>query len=188
MTEDEELRDATAASEIRARIAALPAEIAPPRDLWPAIAARTVAHRAPARRFPVLVAAALGAAAGLVLTILLLRSPRFAPETPGESLLAGGAPPAAPAVALAAYAETGRELDAVRDELRRAIDARSEALPPETRELVFESLATIERAIADIEAALARQPADPALARAYVDYRAREIALLRQANRLAARL
>jgi hypothetical protein len=180
MNEDEDLRK---------RIAALPAEIEPPRDLWPAIAARTVARPAPARRFPVLVAAALGAAAGLVLAILLLRSPRFAPETPGDALLAGnGAPPPPPALALAAYAETGRELDAVRDELRRAIDARSDALPPETRALVFESLATIERAIADIEAALARQPADPGLSRAYVDYREREIALLRQANRLAARL
>ena len=94
----------------------------------------------------------------------------------------------ADSVARTAYAATGRELDFVRDELRRAIVERRDSLPPETRRLVFDSLETIERAIGEIEAALAAAPTDPELARTYVSYRQREIDLLRHANRLASRL
>jgi hypothetical protein len=90
--------------------------------------------------------------------------------------------------ALAAYAETDRELAVLRAELRAAIEARQDRLPPETRALVFANLETIEAALAEIEAALAAAPGDGELARTYIDYRQREIALLRRANTLAARL
>jgi hypothetical protein len=89
---------------------------------------------------------------------------------------------------LAAYAEIDRTLSSIRDDLRRSIDAHQERLPPETRALVFENLRTIDRAITEIEAALEGAPAGSELARTYIAYREREIDLLRQANRLVARL
>ena len=100
-------------------------------------------------------------------------------------------PPSGPTVgmpALAAYAETDRELAALGAELRRTIEAQQERLPPATRQIVFDNLATIERALAEIEAALAGAPGDVELARTYIEYRQREIAVLRRANAMAARL
>lgn len=162
-----------------AELRALPTALAPERDLWPDIARRL---RRPRRRPRFAFVAGLAAAAALVVAVRVADAPRPAPAARET------AAPAAPAVELAAYAETGRALAAIRDELRQAIEARRDALPPETRRLVFANLATIDRAIADIEAALSRLPADRELARTYIAYREREIALLRQANRLAARL
>ena len=191
-TEERELDRAALASpalaaELRAHrraiaeVRALPRELAPERDLWPEIARRLPPPR---RRFPFAIVAGLAAAAALVVAVRVAEAPREAPL----AYAAGAGAPAAPAVELAAYAETGRALAATRDELRRAVAARLDALPPETRRMVFENLETIDRAIADIEAALVRLPADRELARTYISYREREIALLRQANRLAARL
>ena len=97
-------------------------------------------------------------------------------------------PPPSSAPALAAYAESERALGAIRDELRREAEARAAGLPPETRAVVFDNLATIDRAIAEIEAALAERPDDPELARTYIAYRQHEIELLRRVNRAASRL
>jgi hypothetical protein len=90
--------------------------------------------------------------------------------------------------ALAAYAETDRQLAALGAELRRTIEERQERLPPATRRIVFDNLATIERALAEIEVALAGAPGDVELARTYIEYRQREITVLRRANAMAARL
>jgi anti-sigma factor RsiW len=184
--------------EVAARLRALPRELAPARDLFPEIARRTqsatgVGPLRSAALFPPLPRAAvrLALAASLLAALALgwsLRA-KIEPRTVVvETTAPRAAAPPAPSVARTAYAATGREFDAIRDELRRAIDQRRDSLPPETRRLVFESLETIERAIGEIEAALAAAPTDPELARTYISYRQREIDLLRQANRLAARL
>jgi hypothetical protein len=166
----------------------LPREIEPGRDLYPGIAARLT----PARRragWTVALAAALMLAAGLALLVRLQRSPTSgagqtvpaiqtqAPRLPGDT-----------AIARSAYRDTDRALADIRRELRRTIDARQDELPPETRQLVFENLRVIDQAIADIEEALAAQPGDDQLARTYIAYREREIDLLRQVNRMAAKL
>lgn len=116
---------------------------------------------------------------------LLLREQPAGVEAP-PPVVASPAP--RPPVGLAAYAKTDRQLDAIRDELWRSIEARQGKLPPQTRAVVFANLRTIERAIAEIEAALASAPADEQLSRTYIAYRERQIAVLRQANQLAARL
>ena len=173
----------TAHRRVLAAVRSLPAARAPERDLWPEIAARLAPPRR--SRWPLALAAGLA----LVAVGLALAGRRLAAPDPRFAAVEAWRPAAAPAGArLAAYAETADELSAIGAELRRAIEARRDALPPETRRLVFDNLATIERALADIEAALAERPADAALARTYIAYREREIALLRQANRLAARL
>jgi anti-sigma factor RsiW len=184
---------------LRAELRALPREIAPARDLFPAIARRAgLEAAAPSPRGALLwrrlaaplprAAGRLALAAGLVAALAVGWSLR-ARVAPAPLIVVAPPPPAPDAtVARTAYAATGRELDAIRDELRRSIEARRDALPPATRRLVFDNLATIESAIAEIEAALAAAPADAELARAYVAYRQRQLDLLRQANRLAARL
>lgn len=166
---------------------ALPAEVNPERDLWPALE-RRVNPQVATRRWR---ATSLALAASLLAVIgvaLLWRAPSNPlPEPP--------APPSRPAPVIAAsalagsaFAETDLALTAIRQELRREIDSRQGQLPPETRQLVFDNLETIERAIAEIEAALALRPANPELARTYIAYRQRQIALLRQVNLTAARL
>jgi hypothetical protein len=170
-----------------AALRTLPTSVEPERDLWPGIAAR-IAH--PARRAPLRPLVRFAMAASL-LAALALGWALAARLRPAPVVVEVPAPPAAPAeagVARTAYAATGRELDAIRDELRSAIDAQSAQLPPATRQLVFENLATIDKAIAEIEKALAAAPTDVELARTYVVYRQRQIDLLRQANRAAARL
>jgi hypothetical protein len=156
----------------------VPRDLEPERDLWPGIAARVRARRRAARwRLAAL-------AAGLVLAVgaLLWRGPS-AEEVP---LQASTKP--TETVGLAAYAETDRTLAAIRDELQRSIEARQDRLPPETRTLVFENLRTIDRAIAEIERALDGAPGNAELTRTYIEYRQRQIGLLRQANQLATRL
>ena len=267
--------------ELRRGLGALPTDVAPERDLWPAIAARIAAPAPPLRRrvwqrtIAVPAWAALAALLAVALgTAWLLRSGAAGPvEPPATVAVATAAPlpsvaarPTAPAPsppedvaseaapvevgtpvdaapatapresrapsrrrapsptervevaeastpapvlparratgplgpagpplgevvpALAAYAETDRQLAALRVELRLAIEAQQHRLPPETRALVFDNLETIERALAEIEAALLAAPGDGDLARTYIAYRQREIAVLRQANAMAARL
>jgi hypothetical protein len=182
--------------EIVARLRALPRELPPARDLFPGIARRTYGAGARRRRGAALFrplpksALRLALAASLLAALAVgwgLRA-RVTQAPVVVEVAAPRATPPAASVARTAYAATGRELDAIRDELRRSIEARRDSLPPETRRLVFDNLATIERAIGEIEAALAAAPSDAVLARAYVAYRERQIDLLRQANRLAARL
>jgi hypothetical protein len=164
---------------------ALARERAPQRDLFPEIAARI----APApRRFgwPVAAAAALLLLAGLA---LLLRLQRTAVEpAPPSATPAVALGPTPSTIARSAYGDTDRALAGIRLELRRTIEERKDDLPPETRALVFENLRVIDQAIADIEAALDAAPADPDLARTYIAYRERQIDLLRQVNRMAAKL
>jgi hypothetical protein len=177
-----------------AGVRALPAAIEPERDLWPGIARRTRA--APPRRLGarLALAAALVAAvgAGWLWRGVVLPPPtpvaEGAARRPAEPELTAPVLVATGVVGRSAYAETDQALAAIRDDLRRSIEARQDKLPPGTRALVFANLRTIDRAIAEIAAALRQRPADPELARTYIAYRKNQIELLRQANRMAARL
>ncbi len=199
----------------------LPRELAPERDLFPAIAVRARIHDrrrttrqpGPLRRLPRWVptlAAGLIVALGIVLMGRLDQPPLPAGEpaeeagsgaaasTPASAAIPVPSPssprglpaasPAAGALAHTAYADTDRELARIRDELERAVAARAGELPPETRQLIDDNLEVIDRALAEIAAALAAEPTNPELARTYISYRRRQIDLLLQANRAAARL
>ena len=176
---------------LAAAIAELPAEIAPGRDLWPEIAA-TVARRRQGRqhrqrRALLALAASLlvGVVSLLVLAAMRSRTERLEARGP-EKLAAPATVPAA--LTRTVYSESEATLDGVRRTLEAEIEARQDRLPPETRALVFENLRTIDRALAEIEAALAASPGDAELARTAMTYRQRQIDLLRQANRVASRL
>jgi len=194
----------TAHREIRSQVRALALELAPERDLWPQIAARIEVGDAesPApsggfwdRTISLPRWAALAALLAVAVGVgLLVGYERTAPEVAPLAVSSPAPLPPAAGVdgrtgpALAAYAETDRALATIREELLRSIEARQAKLPPETRAVVFENLRTIDSAIDEIEAALAAAPADEQLARTYIAYRERQIAVLRQANELAARL
>jgi hypothetical protein len=193
--EERALREAAAsdpslAAEIQAydrtigALRALPRERGPERDLLPAIAARLALGRPRRRTWLLPLAAAILLAAGLALMLRLEQSSRGG-AVPPPAVATG---PAVSAIARTAYGDTDRALADIRRELRRTIEERKDELPPETRAVVFENLRVIESAISDIEAALDAAPADGDLARTYIAYRERQIDLLRQVNRMAAKL
>ena len=171
---------------LAAAIAELPREISPERDLWPGIANEVSRRRQRHRRTLLLAAATLLVALGALLTLASGRTgaggtePRLAEERAAAIVPA--------AIERTVYSASEATLDGVRRQLEAEIEAHKDRLPPETRALVFENLRTIDRALAEIEAALAESPGDADLARTAMSYRQRQIDLLRQANRVASRL
>lgn len=150
-----------------AQAANLPQEIAPPHDLWSAIAAKlSDQSRAAAHRFgwpAALAAGFLVAAISALLTWGLMRDPDPAngENLTGESLLAGRA--ASQAAPLPVNYGPNSALGAVqlkaRDDLLVQFRQRLVELSPETRETVVKNLAIIQRAADEIGSALAQDPA-----------------------------
>jgi hypothetical protein len=167
------------------RLRDLPRSVEPEHDLWPVIAARLDEPRAARSGGRIaLLAASLVAAAVVAF---------FAGRWSGDGVPSPALAPAArtttaiPAVP-PSLAAASASLEGTRRELERAFLARRAGLPPATLALVEENLRTIGEAIAEIERALDAHPSDAQLGRRLVAYKAREIALLEQAQRAAARL
>jgi hypothetical protein len=146
-----------------ARAAELPKDVAPPRDLWPAIAARLTAtpQRAGLRALGwpgALAAGFVVASVSALLTWGLMREPDRAVV---PNLAAGGATAAADVMPVHYGPNSGlgaNEL-ATRDELLVQFRQRLDELSPQTREAVVKNLAVIQRAADEIDAALAQDPA-----------------------------
>lgn len=152
--------------------AALPRSIDPPHDLWPAIR-----HRLPRRggrpRWRV---AALAAAAALVLMAGSSALTLWLVRDGGASHAAAGSTPAIEAGYITATAD-----------LLRALDAERGRLAPATVATLERNLAVIDAAIAESRAALAADPRNRDLeALLWASYR-QKVALLQQASRLAER-
>lgn len=149
-----------------ARAAELPKEIEPPRDLWPAIAARIAADPAQAPRglprWPMALAAGVAiAAVSALLTWGVLRTPGTAPEPAGSPVIARSerAPTPIVSVRYGAHSRLSESELAARDALFAEFRERLDALRPQTRETIARNLAVIQRAVNDIDAALAQDPA-----------------------------
>lgn len=187
--------EAEALADLVRGLAELPAEIEPPAAIRRAIDLRLDA--APAGRRTA-VAPWLAAAAVLALAAALwlaVERPGRAPGGRGDDRAAPGTADSNAAVAAVAaaaddHAVAGAEraLLRARDDLRAALAARRDALPPETLRLVEDNLQVIEAAIGRIEVALAAEPGNPDLERMRVAYRRQELALLERANRAASRM
>jgi hypothetical protein len=149
---------------LSARVGTLPRHVQPAHDLWPAIAARIAAGNVVTgefagrsrRRVPLWAAAAAAAvliAVTAVVTAMLVRSERSAH-------LASGPRPEAPAVATASLEVSVARgtFEAARRQLLAALDARRSSLSPATLKVVDENLRIIERAVREMEDALARDP------------------------------
>jgi hypothetical protein len=161
--------------DLRRRIEELPREIAPERDLWPAIARRA----RPRRRWPARAAiAGLGLAAAAAVVLATRRPPE--PKAPVAT-----APSAAPSVApapapLPGEAEYATALASLEDELAQ----RRPEMPEHARAAIDEDLRVVDAAIGASRAALVERPGDPELQaeldRAYDD----KLDLLREATEL----
>jgi hypothetical protein len=148
----------------------LPRGIAPPRDLWPQIAARLTeqdaaerrpsSSRAPRLRWAAL-AASLAAAVAVGVWIGRGMLPLGAPGTnvraPSPADLIG-----------ASYVNDPRYRQQ-RAALLRTLDTRLANLPPESRAKVRASLATIHQSMRDIEAALGQDPGNALLQELLID-------------------
>ena len=137
-----------------ARLAALPRDLAPARDLWPGIDAELERAALARRRWPFALAAGIEVAAlGVVLGV------RMARETPpvAAEVAAGAAivpAPVAPRLKGAADAD----YVATRAALERTYHERLTLLAPGTRARIEADLALIQSAHEDIRKALVRDP------------------------------
>lgn len=165
--------DLEAARALAVPLAGLTRSIEPPRDLWPAIAARTGARTAPRHRPLLAIAAALALVAGSsAVTMLVMRD-----AGPEPAPVAGTAPAPAPRFEARYVAETR--------ELSDLLERQRELLAPETVAALERNLAIIDSAIADSRAALAADPSNAELELLLRAGYEQKVALLEQATRLA---
>lgn len=141
--------------------------VPPPRDLWPAIAeeiakdAKVAGKRGrdaanPVTRLQWVALAAVIAA--LAVGVWVGRNVIPVGGSPSQIAELGGAQD----VISAAYIKDPRYLRD-RAELVRSLDAKMKTLPPETQRKVSASLETIRKSIADIQAALGKDPGNALL-------------------------
>ncbi len=162
--------------------AALPREIEPERDLWPAVEARIDAAtvvRAPfrGRRRWRLVAAAAAVVLALVAAYQLGRqtSPVRVVEVPADGSAVVDGP------RWASVGPGGAEYERARDELVQLLEARRERLSPDTVAVVEENLTVIRTSIERIRAAIEADPGNPRLANRLGSAYRQELDLLRRA-------
>lgn len=174
---------------LAARLAGLPRELSPGRDLWPEIAAR-IGQPAPQALPPALLsppaarpllrrpafwrqlaAALLSAALGAGATWLALGGrapgvPAEAPAGPAARILpasySAGADPAADPAA-ADYRLIEADYLRAKEALWISVYSRRERLSPTTLQAVEKNLAIIDQAIGDLRQALAADPGNPRL-------------------------
>ncbi|MDQ2666571.1 MAG: hypothetical protein M3Z05_11240 [Gemmatimonadota bacterium] len=174
--------------------AALPATIAPPSDLWTEIKDELAPRRTTGRLEPVvrsyrqLAAAAVVIALGSsALTVAMMDRSHGGASAPDIAAAGSRAPlpTFAPLPASLASEESGftRSVDV----LQRTLDERRDSLAPSTVATVERSLRVVDEAIAEARDALARDPANQALARLFASNYEQKIDLLRRATELAPR-
>lgn len=185
------------------RARALP-DLAPPRDLWPAIEAQLMGRKEAARKeaaekeAPVSAPAPLPArrprtrvvsftwpqlvAAGLA--VALLSTAAFWLGTRGDRRIAQRT--SSPAVSgPTREAANVPPTEAAIEELRQALANGRNDLDPATVKVLEQNLATIERSIREAKAALDADPANPYLRHHLQETMTRKVNLLRQATLLA---
>ena len=174
--------------------AALPREIAPPDDLWPAIRAELAPRSARtfqwSARWRLAAAALVVAASSSILTLLAVGSRNRVSDGPvaatSDRPLAQeriSAPPQLPAHLVVAERGYARSMES----LWRTLDERRDSLAPSTVATVERSLRIADSAIAEARSALERDPGNRVLADLLVSNYERKLDLLRRATELAPR-
>jgi len=175
--EERELR------ELLAHAAALPREVAPPRDLWPALSAELGA--AP-RVLPFVprrvVYSGLAAAAVVVMAIVVSRG------GPGSERPSGAALPIAiPAAARPASTlnEAEADYDRATNALLATLQDHRDRLAPETIQSVEQNLAVIDEALGQVRAALDKDPGNAELTRMLAATHRKKVDVLRRVVKLS---
>lgn len=173
-----------------ARVAALPEEMSPSRDLWPGIAERIAAVRPrPAALGPRRIwswSPALLAAAAAVLVALGSLARVWAPsagrETPAGAV---GAVQEAAWTTDPALLAAEREYARATGQLMAALEARKATLPPETMAAVEKDLTTIDAALRQVRGALRQDPANPQLSHMLASTHQKKLDVLQRVVRLS---
>lgn len=152
-------------------VASLPRSIEPPRDLWPAIARRTVPRHRWRRGLAAAAAVLLIAGASSTVTMLALRDT-------GPATARSAGPAGDLRVFEATYVVEAASLAAI-------LDRDRDRLAPGTIETLERNLRVIDAAIAESRAALAADPGDPDLRLLLRSSHEQKVALLEQVTRLA---
>jgi negative regulator of sigma E activity len=170
---------------------ALPQEIRPRRDLWPAITARLESDDEPSRergtrRFwarPVWLAAA--AAVLLAVASIVMQMREVKPGDPG----AVPTSVAQPEVSGTGHAQQA-EMEYIRatGQLMEALDARRDSLSPETRKAVDENLKTIDEALRQVREALEKDPGNRQLTLMLASTHQKKLDLLLRLIRLSSQI
>ena len=173
----------THAGEMRTVLAAatsLPRSVAPPRDLWPDIAARLPARRPVAAVRPAAWArwAPLAAAALVLVTVTATLTYRLSRPRGPDPVVAVAEP--APLVGFAA----DREYVLAAADLERVLAEGRAHLAPATVAIIEQNLAVIDAAIAEARAALAADPANADLRALLWGAHRQKLDLLDRATRL----
>lgn len=130
---------------LKTATAALPRELVPPRDLWPELAARLAAHTRERRRNEryhfIAAAAVLFLTIGTLLTFA--QRPFLQDAVPAH---------------VEAASRPAHERNALRARLVAQIVSASGTMSPETRAIVIHNLEVVDRALREIETALANDP------------------------------
>lgn len=165
-----------------AALEALPRDVEPGHDLWPAIEMRLEPRGARvSRRWPWAAAAAvvLAVGASLITANLMHRE---------DAAVAQQAPPAGQAAVAAVAFGPGQALDPAyemaRQGLARSLSARIDRLPPDARQKLEKNLALLRQASAEINAALELSPGDPLLEELLLSTYQEELAVLASVNQL----
>lgn len=175
-------REVGALRDLLSDVGALPSTRRPERDLLPGIHARidtplkAAGQNAIGRPRISRSAALLAASVVLVAALAIWRSssdgqPEYSPSTPRAE------------VASAALAPVERDYARAEHELQRLFAASPSALRPETRRIVAENLAIIDRALAEARAALQDDPGNPVLEQILLANHEKKLDLLRGAAR-----
>jgi hypothetical protein len=164
-------------------------DIPPPRDLWPAISAEisknaqsaadsrgsSRTRMAPSRmQWAALAAVVTALAVGMWLGRTMFPIGSTQPQPPVASI-------GTQDVVAAAYVSDPRYLKQ-RAELVRTLETKMKSLPPETQQKVVASLETIRKSIADIQAALGRDPGNALLQELLVNSYQDEMRVLTAVN------
>lgn len=160
--------DLEALQGLRPAIAALPREIAPPRDLWQGIGPRLrpagIGRRIEIPVWILVAAGLLLVAASSTLTVTLTRREAASAPDPFS-------------------ADEARYLQ-VSSDLSALYARQRDSLAPETRAVLERNLATVERALREAREALDRDPSNPALEAVVLAAYRQKIDLLQRASSL----
>jgi uncharacterized membrane protein YccC len=149
----------------------LPQSIEPPRDLWPAIEAQVRSGRGASfgrySRARWMAAAAVIAALGVGIwigrSVLPAAGPVSGLTAQSSNAQSNATTPADVAEAVQAAYIADPRYRQERAELVKSLQAQLAALPPQSREKVAQSLATIHHSMQDLQAALGRDPTNALL-------------------------